>query len=203
MTIISRRILVPMPGKTALAIERAKTAAAILASHGALVRVFRVVMGEDAGNIEILARYANFVEGSKVSAALASDPKAQKLQEEREKDPAAVVHGPYVYRMVFGEAAPQPVLLRRQYHVDRSNLKAALEMLPQVKATIRPDTGMNAVVPAIAPEMGALGITYYADSLEQLGHNLDEYSASKEFQAVVTKASQYGTLTSSSVLVVI
>lgn len=202
MTIVSRRILVPLPGSSALALERAKTAASILASHGALVRVFRVVMGQDAGNIEILARYANFTEGTKVNAALASDPKAQQLQQEREKNPAAVVHGPYVYRMVFGEAAAQPVIMRRQYQVDRRNLKAALEILPEAKAAIDPGTGMLAVIPVIAPDMAALSISYYADSLEQMGRNLDQYGMSEKFQAVVTKASQIGTLTSSDVLVV-
>jgi hypothetical protein len=203
MTIVSRRILVPMPGKSALTLERAKRAASILASHGALVRVFSVVMGQDAGNIEILARYANFTEGSKVSAALASDPQAQQLQQEREKNPAAAVHGPYVYRLVFGEAAPQPVIMRRHYQVERRNLKAALEMLPEAKAALHPGTGMLAVVPVIAPDMASLSISYYADSLEHLGQNLDEYGMSEKFQAVVAKASQFGTLTSSDVLVAV
>lgn len=201
MTIVSRRILVPLPGKSALAMERAKTAASILASHGAFVRVFSVVMGQDAGNIEILARYANFTEGSKVSAAIARDPKAQQLQKERDQDPAATVHGPYVYRMVYGEATPQPVLMRRHYQVDRKNLKAALEMLPDAKAAIHESTGMLAVIPVIAPDMASLSITYYADSLEQMGQNLDQYGMSEKFQAVVAKASQIGTLTGSDVLV--
>ncbi|MEY4122430.1 MAG: hypothetical protein RLZZ457_1268, partial [Pseudomonadota bacterium] len=46
-------------------------------------------------------------------------------------------------------------------------------------------------------------ISYYADSLEQMGQNLDTYGMSEKFQAVVNKASQYGTLTSSDALIVI
>lgn len=203
MTIVSRRILVPLLGKSDLALERAKSMADIMASHGAPVRVFRVVMGQDAGNIEILSRFANFAEGAKVNAAIPLDPKAQQLWQEREKTPAAELHGPYVYRMAFGEAAAQPVLMRRQYQVSRHNLKAALDMLPEAKAAIHKDTGMNAVIPVIAPDMGTLTITYYADSLEQLGENLDHYGMSEAFQAVVTKASQYGTLTHSNVLVAV
>ena len=203
MTIVSRRILVPLLGESELALERAKSMADIMAAHGAMVRVFRSVMGDNAGNIEILGRFANFTEGAKVNAAIAQDPKAQKLWQEREKHPAAEMHGPYVYRMVFGEAAPKPVIMRRLYQVDRSNLKAALGMLPEAKAAIHKDTGMLAVIPVFAPEMDQLSISYYADSLEHMGQNLDEYGVSEAFQAVVTKASQFGKLLSSDVLVAV
>lgn len=203
MSIVSRRILVPIAGKSELALERAKSMAEIMASHGALVRVFRSVMGKDAGNIEVLARFANFTEGAKTNAAIALDPRTQKLWQEREKNPAATIEGPYVYRMVFGEAAPQPVIMRRLYQVDRHNLKAAIEMLPEAKAAIHKGTGMLAVVPSIAPDMDQLSISYYADSLEQMGENLDQYGMSEKFQAVVSKASQYGKLISSDVLVAV
>jgi hypothetical protein len=203
MTIVSRRIVVPFPGKSDLCLERSKRMAEIMAAHGALVRVFRSVMGDNAGNIEILGRYANFTEGAKASAAIAVDPKAQNLRQERENAPAGEVHGPYVYRMVFGEASPQKVMMRRLYQVERSNLKTALEMLPEARAAIHKDTGMLAVVPSIAPDMDQLSISYYADSLEQLGQNLDQYGMSEKFQAVVTKASQYGKLISSDVLMAV
>ena len=41
MTIVSRRIVVPFPGKSDLCLERSKRMAEIMAAHGALVRVFR------------------------------------------------------------------------------------------------------------------------------------------------------------------
>lgn len=203
MTIVSRRILVPLLGKSELALERAKRTAEIMATHGALVRVFRSVMGENAGNIEILARFADFAEGTRVNTAFSLDPKALQLWQDRESNPAAEIHGPYVYRMVFGEAVPKPVMMRRQYQVDRGNLKAAIEMLPEAKAAIEKDAGMLAVIPAIAPNMDQLSISYYADSLEHLGQSLDKYGVSDQFQAVVTKASQFGKLISSDVLVAV
>jgi hypothetical protein len=203
MTIVSRRILTPLPGQAAAAAQWAKRMAEVMASHGAMVRVFRSVMGKDAGNLEILGRFANFTEGAKANAAIAADPKTQKLWQDHEASPVATIQGPYVYRMVFGEAAAQPVMMRRQYKVDRKNLKAALEMLPEAKAAIDKNTGMLAVIPSIAPDMDMLSISYYADSLEQMGQNLDTYGMSEKFQAVVNKASQYGTLTSSDALIVI
>ena len=135
--------------------------------------------------------------------AYGMDPKAQKLWQEREKNPAAHVHGPYVYRMIFGEATPQPVIMRRLYQVERNHLKDAIAMLPEARAAIHKDTGMLAVIPSIAPDMNQLSIAYYADSLEQMGQNLDQYGMSEKFQAVVTKASQYGKLLSSDVLVAV
>lgn len=42
MAVISRRILVPMVGKSDLALERAKRLVAILAKHGAAVRLAAV-----------------------------------------------------------------------------------------------------------------------------------------------------------------
>lgn len=203
MTIVSRRILNPLPGQAAAAAQWAQSMAEVMASHGAMVRVFRSVMGKDAGNLEILGRFANFTEGAKANAAIAADPKTHKLWQDQEASAVAAIQGPYVYRMVFGEASAQPVMMRRQYQVDRKNLKAALEMLPEAKAAIDKNTGMLAVIPSIAPDMDMLSISYYADSLEQMGQNLDTYGMSDQFQAVVNKASLYGTLTSSDALIAI
>lgn len=203
MTIVSRRILTPLPGQAAAAAQWAKSMAEVMASHGAMVRVFRSVMGKDAGNLEILGRFANFTEGAKANAAIAGDPKTHKLWQDQEASAVAAIQGPYVYRMVFGEAAPKPVIMRRLYQVDRSNLKDAIAMLPEAKAAIHSDTAMLAVIPVFAPNMDELSISYYADSLEHMGQNLDEYGVSEKFQAVVTKASQYGQLLSSDVLVAV
>lgn len=105
--------------------------------------------------------------------------------------------------MVFGEATPQPVIMRRLYQVERGHLKDAIAMLPEARAAIHKDTGMLAVIPSIAPNMNELSVAYYSDSLEQMGQYLDEYGLSEKFQAVVTKASQYGKLLSCDVLVAV
>ena len=199
MTVISRRILKPIVGKSELALERAKRLAAILAKHGAAVRTCRVVMGEDVGSIEILARYADFTAGTKVSAALANDAEMLKLWQEREKEPSAELSGPYVYRTVFGEVSPLAVLTQREYQVSRQNLPDAMKLLPEAAAATD-NKPMAAVIPVFAPEMDRLVITYYSESLEAMGRNLDMYGMSEAFQAVVQKASRYGQLASARVL---
>lgn len=200
MTVISRRILVPMAGKSDLALERAKRLVAILAKHGAAVRACKVVMGEDVGSIEILARYADFTAGTKVSAALTSDPEMISLWQEHEQNPSAEVTGPYVYRMVFGEASKMPILIQREYQISRLNLPEALKLLPEAfEATDK--KGMAAVIPVFSPELDRLIVTYYSESIEAMGQNLDQYGMSKAFQTVVQKAAQYGQLIKGRVLV--
>lgn len=200
MTVISRRILVPIDGKSDLALERAKRLAAILAKHGAAVRACKVVMGDAVGSIEILARYPDFTAGTKVTAALASDPEMMKLWQEREKEPSASVAGPFVYRTVFREISAMPVLLQREYQIARHNLPEALKLLPEAFAATdnRP---MTAVIPVFAPAMDRLIVVYYSESIEAMGRNLDQFGMSEAFQAVVQKASRHGQLLSGRVLV--
>lgn len=200
MTVISRRVLVPIDGKSELAMARARRLVDILNSHGAAVRACKVVMGDAVGSIEILARYPDFTSGTKVSAALASDPAMAKLWQEREREPAASVVGPYVYRTVFGEAARMPVLLQREYQVARQNLPELLKLLPEaLEATQKKP--MTAVIPVFAPEMDRLVVVYYAESLEAMGRNLDHFGMAEAFQAVVQQAARHGQLLSSRVLV--
>lgn len=199
MTVISRRILVPMVGKSDLALKRAKRLVAILAKHGAAVRACKVVMGEHVGSIEILARYADFTAGTKVSAAVAVDPEMLALWQEREKEPSAEVAGPYVYRTVFGEVSTMPVLTQREYQVSRRNLPEAIKLLPEAFAATD-KKGMTAVIPVFSPEMDRLVITYYSESIEAMGRNLDLYGMSEAFQAVVQKAAEHGQLIKSRVL---
>ena len=195
--------MVPIVGKTELAHERAKKLAAIMTKAGAGVRVLKVIFGEDAGNIEIFARFTDFTEGTRASVAIQSDPDFKALMVEREKNTAAIASGPYVYRLVFGEVSVQPVLLQREYQIDRKNLKHALDLLPEVKSANDPNSGLSAAVPTFSAEMDRLIITYYANSIDHMGENIDKYGLSQPFQDVVMKASEYGKLVSARALAVI
>ena len=62
---------------------------------------------------------------------------------------------------------------------------------------------MTAVVPVFSPEMDRLIITYYMDSMAELGKELDESAMSPAFQTVVAKAAQLGTLMTGRVLAVV
>jgi hypothetical protein len=62
---------------------------------------------------------------------------------------------------------------------------------------------MTAVVPVFSPEMDRLIITYYMDSMVELGKELDESAISPAFQNVVTNAAQLGSLLTGRVLAVV
>lgn len=199
MTVVSRRVLVPMVGKSELALERAKRLEGILERLGAGVRTCKVLAGEGVGSLEILSRFADFTAASKVNAALQGDAEMQRLWKEREKDPSADVFGPYVYRTVFGEVSKLPVLVQREYRMPRKNLPEALKLLPEASAAVA-HKPMVALIPVFAPEMDRLLITYYSESIEEMGRNLDTYGMSEAFQSVVQKASQYGELIKARVI---
>ena len=199
MTVISRRTLVPLEGKSELALERAKRLAGIISRLGGVVRTTRVVAGGDAGNIEIFSRFQDFASAAKTNAAMAADAEMQALWKERERDPAATPLGPYVYRTVFGEVSRLPVIVQREYQVARQNLKELIALLPEAHAAVGKQP-MVASIPVFAPEMDRLVVAYYSESMEHMGRNLDQYGLSEAFQAVVLKASKWGTLASARVV---
>ena len=63
MTVISRRIIVPAQGKAEAALAQAKTLAEQATHAGTKTRLLKVIMGEDAGNLEMFVRFENFQEG--------------------------------------------------------------------------------------------------------------------------------------------
>ncbi len=200
MTVISRRTLTPLVGKSELALERSKRLAGILTRLGGLVRTTRVVSGGDVGSIEVLARFQDFTSATKTNAAFATDPEALKLWQERERDPSATMTGPYVYHTVWGEVSRLPVILQREYQVMRQNLQELIALLPDAHNAVGKQP-MVATVPVFAPQMDRLVVGYYSESIEHLGRNVDQYGMSEAFQAVVQKAARSGTLTSARVLV--
>ena len=199
MTVISRRTLVPLTGKSELALERAKRLGGIIARLGGVVRVARVVAGGDVGSIEVLSRFQDFASATKTNAALATDPDMLKLWQERERDPSASVSGPYVYRSVWGEVSRLPVILQREYIVARQNLPDLIALLPEAHAAVGKQP-MVATIPVFAPQMDRLVVGYYSESIEHLGRNVDQFGMSEAFQAVVQKASRHGAINSARVL---
>ena len=200
MTVISRRTLVPLAGKSELALGRAKRLAGIITRLGGVVRTVRVVAGGDVGSIEILSRFQDFASATKMNAALATDAEMMALWREREADPSATASGPYVYRTVWGEVSRLPVILQREYQVARQNLPELMALLPEAHAAVGKQP-MVATIPVFAPHMDRLMVGYYSESLEHMGRNVDQYGMSEAFQAVVQKASRFGAIASARVVV--
>jgi hypothetical protein len=203
MAVISRRIIVPVQGKADAAIAQAKALAEQTVQAGTKTRLLKVIMGADAGNIEIFVRFENFQDGIAGFQSLAASSGVNAARAQLEGSNVQSISGPYVYRTVFGEPTTQPILVQRQYQISRANLQAAVALMPEVKAAFSEKTGMTAVVPVFSPEMDRIIITYYMDSMAELGKELDGSAMSPAFQNVVAKAAQIGTLITGRVLAVV
>jgi hypothetical protein len=201
MTIISKRVFRPLPGKAAIAHERIRRVGDAISRAGGGVRTASVAWGDGAREIHLYGVFADTEAGAKAATAMLSNADFLALRKEAEDDPASHWEGPEVWRTVFGETKPAyPVMLQREYEVDRSNLRNAIALLPEVQATM-PETPMLAIVPVISGHMGRLMIGYYASSLIDLGQIIDRALASEAFQSIVTRAAQYAKLTKSRALV--
>jgi len=200
MTVISKRVFRPLPGKATLLIERVRRLSEIMTRAGGRMRLTSVAWGDGARDIHLYGVFENIEAGGKTATAVNADPAFVALRTESEKEPASNWEGPEVWRCVYGEPQPSfPILLQREYEVDRRNLKSALALLPEVQA-LQGDRPVLGVVPAISGDMGRLMVVYYATSLIDLGARMDRIGPSEAFQAILVRAAEFGKLTKSRVL---
>ena len=160
-----------------------------------------VAWGDGARDIHLYGVFENIEAGATVAGKMAADPAGIALQAEVEKEPTSVWEGPHVWRVAFGGPKPDhPVILQREYEVDRRHLGSALALLPEVQA-LMPDVPMLALVPVVASDMGRLLIGYYAPSLIEMGKRIDQIGASEALQSILVRAAEHGRLTKSRVVV--
>jgi len=205
MTVISARIIQPTIGKTAVALQRARDAADIMARHGAKVRVNKIAAGDGAGSIVVLSAYPDFATTARVFESYQKDPDFQKLLQERELDPAGTMVGPLVARTVYGDISwdDHPVTMHRIYKVEKAKLQDALSILPDIEKLSDDTSGVMAIVPTFGPDMDRLTVVYQFTSITAAGEQIDRIGMSEEFQKLVIKAHGSGTLVSARMVVAI
>ncbi|MBT7755600.1 MAG: hypothetical protein HN726_05425 [Candidatus Magasanikbacteria bacterium] len=205
MTVISARIIQPTIGKTAVALQRARDAADIMARHGAKVRVNNIAAGDGAGSIVVLSAYPDFATTARVFESYQKDPDFQKLLQERELDPAGTMVGPLVARTVYGDISwdDHPVTMHRIYKVEKAKLQDALSILPDIEKLSDDTSGVMAIVPTFGPDMDRLTVVYQFTSITAAGEQIDRIGMSEEFQKLVIKAHGAGTLVSARMVVAI
>jgi hypothetical protein len=205
MTVISARIIQPTIGKTAVALQRARDAADIMARHGAKVRVNKIAAGDGAGSFVVLSAYPDFATTARVFESYQKDPDFQKLLQERELDPAGTMVGPLVARTVYGDISwdDHPVTMHRIYKVEKAKLQDALSILPDIEKLSDDTSGVMAIVPTFGPDMDRLTVVYKFTSMAAAGEQIDRIGMSEEFQKLVIKAHGAGTLVSARMVVAI
>jgi hypothetical protein len=138
---------------------------------------------------------------AKIVTAFRADPAFLALIAENQKDPASTWEGPEVWRCVFGQTHPgYPVLLQREYEMDRRHIKSAVALLPQLQA-LQGDRPLLAVIPALSGDMARFMVGYYATSLEDAGERMDRIGGSEAFKSIVLRAAELGKLTKARLLV--
>ena len=203
MKVISVREMSPSAGKETLMEERLRRASGVMARHGAASRIFKIGGGAGAGNYLMINMYNSFSEATTSFQKYSADPELAKLFMERAVNPAGDIMGPDLYRSVYGDppAKPAAILINRGYHVQRGKVKDMLAMAPELETLFKKvDVSIGVVMPVIAADHEMIGITYRFTSIDHMGSALDAMVENQDFQNLVTKANELGTLKMSRVL---
>ena len=203
MKIISVREMSPSAGKETLMEERLRRASGVMARHGAVSRIFKIGAGAGAGNYLLMNLVNSFSEGMTSFQKYSADPELEKLFMERAANPAGDIMGPDLYRSVHGDppAKPATILINRAYHVPRGKVQDMLAMAPELESLFKKvDVSIGVVMPVIAANNEMMGITYRFTSMDHMGTALDTMVENQDFQNLITKANEVGTLKMSRVL---
>ena len=197
MKIVSVRQMSPSVGKEMLMEERIRRASGVMARHGAASRIFKIQGGDSAGDYLLMNLFNSFSEASSTFQKMSADPELAKLFMERALNPAGDMTGPDLFRTVYGEppAKPAPVLIGRGYQVPRGKAKEMLAMAPELEALFKKvDSSIGIVMPVIAADHEMMYITYRFSSMDHMGSALDTMVENQDFQNLITKANELGTL---------
>jgi hypothetical protein len=188
-----------------MAENRARQLGGIYARHGAAVKVATVVSGPNTGGIAVLRGYADFRTASAAFQAINNDPAHVEFWREREANPAAdVVIARDILRTIYGEGQwnTHPVSLIRQYDITRDKMPAALKLFPKVDKLIsKADAVVVGLSPFTGENMSSMSVSYQFRSIDHCGEVVDTVGTTDEFQALVAKASELGTLQSAIMMV--
>ena len=197
MKIVSVRQMSPSAGKEMLMEERIRRASGVMARHGATSRIFKIQGGDSAGDYLLMNLFNSFSEASSTFQKMSADPELAKLFMERALNPAGDITGPDLFRTVYGEppAKPSPVLIGRGYQVPRGKAKEMLALAPELEALFKKvDSSIGIVMPVIAADHEMMYITYRFSSMDHMGSALDTMVENQDFQDLITKANELGTL---------
>jgi len=204
MTVVIAAAVKPIIGKSQLAEERVRKVAEIYDHHGGKVRVARVIMGMYAGNMLLQTATPDFTTATSVMSGAMNDDAYQQVMQEREENPGAEMMGPFMFRTIYGDIAwdTHPVSQMRIYQISRKNIPAAVSILGEVDA-LTEAIKVVGVAPVVSDDMTIIHATYQFKSIPHWGEQIDKIGMSEEFQQLVSKANDLGTLVSSGVYMTI
>lgn len=177
--------------------------AGVMVRHGAFTRMFKVIAGAGAGDLNLQSFYSSFAEGAAAFKNFSADPEFHALFKERASNPGGDIRGPNIYRMLYGAPTkpPRPLIVQRLYHMPRNNMASVMELAPQLDKLMQTiDVSIGLAVPIAAEDHETVGLVYRFHSMDHWGESLDKMVENAEFQSLVTKANELGTLKTSRIL---
>ena len=205
MAIIALTVARPLAGKRPAAENRARQLGGIYARHGASVKIASVVSGPNTGCITLIRGYTDFRTAAKAFQAINNDPAHTEFWREREANPAAeIVTARDIFRRAYGEGqwGTHPVSQIRQYDITRDKLPEMLKLFPEIaKLVSKDDVNVAGLVPVTGENLSSMTVSYQFRSIEHWAEALDSVGASDAFQALVAKASKFGTLRSAFTMI--
>ena len=204
MSYVAIREVTPEAGKEAVLQERMLRLSSIMERHGAKSSVFKVVAGDGAGRFDLMNWYDTVEAGATAFEAFGADEDFQKVMHLRAVDPVGEVVGPWIGRMIFGNApkGSKPVVVHRDYHTPRSAVQKALELAPELQ-NLMESLGVEVGVgmPIMKDDHEMLRIVYRFDSMVHWGQSVDKMVTDERFLGIVNAAHEAATLKSSRMLV--
>ena len=121
------------------------------------------------------------------------------------RTPAAeIVTARDIFRRVYGEGqwATHPVSQLRQYDITRDKLPGMLKLFPALQKLVsKNDVNVAGLVPVTGENLSSMTVSYQFRSIDHWAEALDTVGASDAFQALVAKASEFGTLRSAFMMI--
>ena len=196
---LSRRISTPFTGKRDLAMDRLRNAAGIICRNGAATVWTQQVLGGyyAPGTLILHSMFESMEHSMQVGKNLMNDPAWNNLMSQREMNPSAEVVGPELFRRVAGEDSEveYKATMVREYALPRESLAGAISMMPEIRGMfVDHNINVSMWVPVIAADMQRLYVGYSGVDIVAIGKATDVVGLSKEFQEMLVKASQLGTL---------
>ena len=177
MTICAVGQLTPHLGKEALSESRLRRAAGVMARHGAITGIFKVIAGVDVGDYNLQSFYSSFSDGAAAFQKFGNDPEFQVLFNKRTSNPAGDLRGPNIYHMIYGGPTnpPCPLMVQRTYHMPRKNVGGVMQLAPQLAKLMQSmDVSFEIIVPMAAEDDEMMAVVYRFHSMDHYGENVDK-----------------------------
>jgi hypothetical protein len=192
--------MTPITGKANVAKSRIIRTAGVMSRHGTQVCMVKVVAGDGAGDLHLYGSYPDLASGAKAFESFSADAEMIALMKERDLDSVAEVKGPWFGWMIHGgpPVTPKLVTVHHDYHMPRSWLSAAMELIPELDALMKQHHVDVAVgVPLLGPDHELMCVAYWFSSIEHWGKSVDAMGRNKAFVTLVEKTNFLGTLKTS------